>query len=171
MDPEAVQLLAVLNGAACADASLRGPALKRLQELEQRPGLVTLLLRVYSNASVEPQGRFLSIVMCKNVIDRQWQPRSGQSIGDGEKRQVRQGVLEILRAAAAAGGTQHITELSMVMRRICRFDFPRNWGELTQFFTAELGAVGQRGFDDGAVVLVTGLHHVLKEQATKKLIS
>eukprot|EP00439_Symbiodinium_sp_Y106_P034901 s3732_g4.t1 len=71
------QVVQLLLAAASGDARVRQPAHERLQELENGlgAGFVPLLLEAYADASVEAQGRYLAILMCKNVVDRQWQNR------------------------------------------------------------------------------------------------
>eukprot|EP00434_Breviolum_minutum_P005019 symbB.v1.2.004429.t1/scaffold248.1/size253060/5 len=71
------QLAQLLLAAASGDGRVRGPAQARLEELESHPGFVPVLLAAYADANIDAQGRYLSILMCKNVIDRQWQPRWG----------------------------------------------------------------------------------------------
>lgn len=167
------QVVQVLCHAASADASVRVPAHQHLQQLENSPNFVSLLLEAYSDASVDPQGRFLAVVMCKNVIDRHWQPRSGFAIADEEKTHVRGRMLQLL-GGIVTGSTPappHFTEFCMVLRRICRFDFPQRWGELVQLFDTELQKVQCRGFDEHSLYLIVALHHVLKEQTAKKLIT
>lgn len=164
------QVVQVLCAAASGDASLRVPAHQQLQELEARPGFASLLLEAYADASVVPQGRYLAIVMCKNVVDRRWQSRSGHCIDVEEKRHVKARVLQLLKAAAA-GSLPHLLELAIVLRRICRSDFPRAWEELGHFVLAELQQVQQLGFSVAALGIVLALHQVLKEQSTKRMLN
>eukprot|EP00913_Durusdinium_trenchii_P016619 g15622.t1 len=59
----------------------------------------------------------------------------------------------------------------MVLRRVCRFDFPMNWDGLAHFLLAELKAQRERGFSESALAVVLVLHQVLKEQSTKRLLA
>lgn len=164
------QLQRLLCAATSSDAAERVPAHQQLQELESRPGFVSLLLEAYADHSGDPQSRYLAIVMCKNVVERHWQPRSGQCIGSEEKKHTKDRLLQLLQAAIACQGP-HLPELAMVLRKICRFDFPRQWDELAPFLIAQLQSLQQHGFNDVALGVAMVLHSVLKEQATKKLIT
>lgn len=170
MASEAAQLAQLLLAAASGDGRVRGPAQEKLQELESRPGFVPVLLAAYADANIEAQGRYLAVLMCKNVIERQWQPRSGTSIGASEKTAVKDQLLRLVKAATE-GGLPHLVELTLVLRRVCRFDFPMHWEALTRFLVEELQAQRQRGFSESALAVVLVLHQVLKEQSTKRLMS
>lgn len=164
-----VQLLAA---ASSVDAAVRVPAHERLQELESKPGFVQLLLEAYADPSVEPQGRLLSVLMCKNVIDRQWNNRSGSgaAIAQEEKLAIKSILLRLVKAATD-GGLPHLAELTQVLRRVCRFEFPKQWDGLAHFMLAELTDLRQRGFSDTALAVVLVLHQILKEQSSKRLLS
>eukprot|EP00435_Cladocopium_sp_Y103_P060162 s91_g21.t3 len=95
---------------------------------------------------------------------------SGTSIGSGEKSAVKEQLLRLVKAATE-GGLPHLVELTLVLRRVCRFDFPMQWEALTRFLVEELQAQRQRGFSESALAVVLVLHQVLKEQSTKRLMS
>jgi len=170
--PEMMQVLQVLSGAASGDAAVRVPAHQQLQQLEDRPGFASLLLETYACDSADLQGRFLAIVMCKNVVDRHWQPRAKAPIADEEKLSMRERLLSLLAVATSPGnGLPNLTELCMVLRRLVRFDYPQRWEALTRFLVAELQQIQQRGFNENSIAFACILHHVLKEQSTKKLLA
>ncbi|CAE8595537.1 unnamed protein product [Polarella glacialis] len=164
------QVVQLLVAASSGDARVRSPALQRLQELESQPGFVQLLLEAYADQAVEPQGRLLSVLLCKNVVDRQWQPRAGTAISAEEKNAIKDCLLRLVKVATD-GGLPHLLELTMVLRRVCRYDFPRQWDGLAHFLLAELQAVRQKGFGEGALGVLLVLHNVLKEQASKRLMT
>eukprot|EP00927_Polykrikos_kofoidii_P036157 TRINITY_DN30555_c0_g1_i1.p1 TRINITY_DN30555_c0_g1~~TRINITY_DN30555_c0_g1_i1.p1 ORF type:complete len:1056 (-),score=166.69 TRINITY_DN30555_c0_g1_i1:141-3308(-) len=164
-----VYIVQVLCAAASGDAGLRVPAHKQLQELESRPGFLNALLEVYADASADSQGRRLAVMLCKNVVDRQWQARSGKGISDEEKVRVKEVILKLL-VLAFSGSLPHFVELTMVVRKICRFEFPRSWMELVSFLVAHLQQVQQRGVSDDTLAVIVLLHHVLKEQVSKRLL-
>ncbi|CAE7199811.1 kap113 [Symbiodinium natans] len=167
------QVVQLLLAAASSDARARQPAHERLQDLENRlgAGLVPLLLEAYADASVDAQGRYLAILMCKNVVDRQWQLRgSGKVISAEEKNAIKEQLLRLVKAATS-GGLPHLLELTMVLRRVCRFEFPMNWDGLAHLLLAELQGLRERGFSEAALAVVLVLHQVLKEQSSKRLLS
>lgn len=130
-----------------------------------------LLLEAYADASVEAQGRYLAILMCKNVVDRQWQNRgSSKVLSAEEKNAIKEHLLRLVKAATD-GGLPHIQELTMVLRRVCRFEFPMNWDGLAHLLLAELQGLRERGFSEAALAVVLVLHQVLKEQSSKRLLS
>jgi len=169
-NPQVVQVVRILCAAASPDAGLRVPAHGQLLELEGKPGFLLLLLEAYADASADPQGRLLAVLMCKSVVDRHWNTRSGQGMSVEERTQAK-GCLLRLVSSAAGGALPHLEELTMVVRKVCRFDFPRQWDELAQFLLGELQQMQARGFDDRSLAVAVVAHHVLKEQASKRLIT
>lgn len=138
--------------------------------LENRPGFLLALLQAYGDQSANPQGRYLAVLMCKNVLARHWQPRSslaqGQGVTDEEKQQAKQLLLSLIRAVIA-GETPHFLELTLVLRKMCRMEFPQRWDACAQFIITELQHIQQTGFSDSSLFLIVVVHHVLKEQVTK----
>eukprot|EP00928_Gymnodinium_smaydae_P006421 TRINITY_DN1226_c0_g2_i1.p1 TRINITY_DN1226_c0_g2~~TRINITY_DN1226_c0_g2_i1.p1 ORF type:complete len:1093 (-),score=224.89 TRINITY_DN1226_c0_g2_i1:1290-4568(-) len=168
-NPRVADLVQKLCDATSGDARVRVPAHRVLQESESQPGFTALLLEAYADPAANPQGRYLAILTCKSVVERNWQPRSGQSLGAEEKALVRDLVLKLVKMAVA-GELPHLVELCMVLRKICRFDFPKSWEGLAHFLLQALQRVQQSGFDDATLGLMIVLHHVLKEQASKRLL-
>ncbi|CAJ1382940.1 unnamed protein product, partial [Effrenium voratum] len=95
---------------------------------------------------------------------------SGSAINAEEKGAIKERLLQLLKAATE-GSLPHLPELTMVVRKLCRFDFPLNWDGLARFLLAELQALRARGFSEAALGVVLVLHQVLKEQSTKRLLS
>lgn len=161
----------ILLAAAGADAGARQSAHQRLQELESKPGFATLLLDTYADPAVDPQGRRLAVLACKSVIDRRWQPRNGQCMVEEEKQNTKEGMLQLI-SVAVRGNLPHLDELSLVLRRICRSEFPKQWDELAHLILNELKRLRDSGvFDEGGIGIIVVLHHILKEQSTKKLMA
>lgn len=86
-----------------------------------------------------------------------------------EKTLAKDAMLALIKAAMV-GTLPHLEELTMVLRRVCRFDFPKQWGALTSFLVAELRTVRQQGSESALAISVL-LHNILKEQSTKRLIA
>jgi hypothetical protein len=169
--PGVVQVVQLLCAAANGDARVRVPAHQHLQELESRPGFISVLLEAYADSSAEPHGRLLAILMSKNVVNRQWQQRgASQGILPEEKARTKETLLRLV-SAAAAGALPHLVELVMVLRRVCRFEFPRQWDELARFLLSELQRIKEQGFSERTVSIVMVLHGVLKEQGSKQMLA
>mmetsp|Transcript_6158 Transcript_6158/g.10698 ORF Transcript_6158/g.10698 Transcript_6158/m.10698 type:complete len:1041 (+) Transcript_6158:19-3141(+) len=160
----------LLVAAAGADANARSQALAKLQELEAQPGLAVALLDVYADPQGPEQGRYLAILTCKNVIERRWQPRSGQSCTPEEKQLIKDKLMALLMRAMN-GELPCLRELSTVVRRVCRFDFPLQWEALVRFLIAQLQECKQQVISHKALNLAIVLHDVMKEQATKRLLA
>lgn len=169
--PGVVQVVQLLCAAADGDARVRVPAHQHLQELESRPGFISVLLEAYADSSAEPQGRLLAILMSKNVVDRQWQQRgASRGILPEEKSRTKEALIRLV-SAAAAGALPHLVELVMVLRKVCRFEFPKQWDELARFLLSELQQIKEQGFSERTVSIVMVLHGVLKEQGSKKMLA
>mmetsp|Transcript_64918 Transcript_64918/g.155056 ORF Transcript_64918/g.155056 Transcript_64918/m.155056 type:complete len:1054 (-) Transcript_64918:10-3171(-) len=166
---DVVNITQLLLAAAGADAQARSQALTQLQELEARPGLSGLLLDAYADSAAPDQARYLAILTCKNVIDRRWQPRSGQSCSPEEKQFLKDKLLQLL-ARAISGELPRLQELSAVVRKVCRFDFPLQWEGLVHFLIAQVKECEQSIVSLRALHVAIVLHDVLKEQATKRLL-
>ncbi|CEM08566.1 unnamed protein product [Vitrella brassicaformis CCMP3155] len=178
-------LIQTLNASIQQDGNIRKPAEQELQRLEGMAGLALVLFHIYADGSVDPKSRWLAIVLCKNVIYRNWQNRHAPShqLQDGEKQQLKQSIVTILQEPppTAAGGLQngqkgsvthlpHIVELSLIIRRICRFEFPSKWPQLGQLLIAKLNECDSSEISDEHCVYIALLHGVLKEQGSKRLI-
>eukprot|EP00929_Paragymnodinium_shiwhaense_P004192 TRINITY_DN10493_c0_g3_i1.p1 TRINITY_DN10493_c0_g3~~TRINITY_DN10493_c0_g3_i1.p1 ORF type:complete len:1066 (-),score=247.20 TRINITY_DN10493_c0_g3_i1:6-3203(-) len=165
-------VIQLLCAAADGNAALRSPALAKLQELEEQPGFLPLLFEAYADASADARGRLLAVMMCKNVVDRNWGKRevNGKGISLEEKAQIRSGLLKLLKLAVC-GSLPHAGELTVVVRRICRFDFPRLWDELLKFMITELQQVHSMGLSETTLNTIVLLHQILKEQSTKRLLA
>ncbi|CAE7323486.1 kap113, partial [Symbiodinium necroappetens] len=89
---------------------------------------------------------------------------------NAEPTAIKEHLLRLVKAATD-GGLPHIQELTMVLRRVCRFEFPMNWDGLAHLLLAELQGLRERGFSEAALAVVLVLHQVLKEQSSKRLLS
>eukprot|EP00250_Pteridium_aquilinum_P001245 c11455_g1_i1 orf=570-3623(-) len=160
-------LLAVyglLENALSQDEALRKPAEAALATCENRPGFCSLLMEIMASkdASVQSSARWLASVYFKNSINRYWRlRRDSVGVSDTEKSYLRGKLLELIREE----NSQIAVQLALVISKIARFDYPKEWPDLFTTLVQKLQShdvlLTQR------VYMV--LNQVLKELSTKRL--
>lgn len=153
-----------LQNALLQDETIRKGAELSLEANASRPGFCSCLLEIVTAQELDEQGtaRWLAAVYFKNSINRFWRTRKdSQGIGNEEKPHLRAKLLELLRD----GNNQVAVQLALLIAKIARFDYPREWPELFPSLIQKLQIpdtlITQR------VYLV--LNQVLKELSTKRL--
>ncbi|GJP39755.1 hypothetical protein CLOM_g24098 [Closterium sp. NIES-68] len=118
----------------------------------------------HSAQGVGPEGRsqVVAAVYFKNSINRYWRARrETQGISDEEKPVLRARLLDLI----ADENSQVAVQLAVLVAKIARIDYPREWPELFPTLVQKLQTqdplLTQRAY------LV--LNHVLKELSTKRL--
>ncbi|XP_078444953.1 ARM repeat superfamily protein [Wolffia australiana] len=149
-----------------ADESVRKPAESTLSQCESRPGFCSCLLEIICAKDLAPQVdvRLLASVYFKNSINRYWrQRRDSIVIGNDEKSHLRQKLLLHLREE----NFQIAQLLAVLVSRIARIDYPKDWPELFPTLAQQLEAsdilASQR--------LLMVLFQILKELSSKRLSS
>ena len=163
-------LVAALAAAQSADAAVRAPAEGALQAAAAQPGYCEALLRVVAARRAGGDAeRWMAVLCLKNAIGRHWRVRAGASgavsVTAAEKASVRAALL----AALDEPSPQVAVQLAVVVARVARLDFPREWPGA---FQALMGRLQQpSAVPDGLLVqrVYLTLHHVLKELASKRL--
>lgn len=162
-------LLAVyglLENALSQDEALRKPAEAALASCESRPGFCSLLLEIMASKdiSVQSSARWLASVYFKNSINRYWRlRRDSVGVSDTEKSYLRSKLLELIREE----NSQIAVQLALVISKIARFDYPKEWPDLFANLVRKLQSpdvlLTQR------VYMV--LNQILKELSTKRLVA
>ncbi|KAF4677586.1 hypothetical protein FOL47_000541 [Perkinsus chesapeaki] len=169
----ASNVVAALNASISTDAAMRGMAVQQLQRWEAAPGYALMLLEIYLDASTDSQSKFLAITMCKNTVGRNWQPRSSHSISQQERDQFKRRLVEVL-CNTDPSRIQHLAEFILLLRKVCRSEFPAKWPEMVNWATSSVRSLAANiaGIPrDQALGLLRIVHGVVKEQQTKKLLS
>jgi hypothetical protein len=135
-----------------------------LAACESRPGFCSCLLEIIGAKDLEQQSdaRWLASVYFKNSINRYWRARrDSPGISDAEKPHLRNRLLDLIREE----NNQVAVQLALLISKIARFDYPREWPELFPALLRKLQSpdilTTQR------VYLV--LNQTLKELSTKRL--
>ncbi|MCO5560305.1 hypothetical protein L7F22_013917 [Adiantum nelumboides] len=162
-------LLAVyglLEKALSQDESLRKPAESALAACESKPGFCSLLLEIMASTdiNVNSSARWLASVYLKNSINRYWRlRRDSVGVSDTEKAYLRKKLLDVIREE----NSQIAVQLALVICKIARFDYPKEWPDLFAVLVHKLQSndilLTQR------VYMV--LNQVLKELSTKRLVA
>ncbi|CAK9199162.1 unnamed protein product [Sphagnum jensenii] len=154
----------LLQSALRQDDAIRKPAEATLAACENRPGFCSCLLEIIASRDLEHQSdaRWLASVYFKNSINRYWRiRRDSLGISDAEKPHLRRKLLELIREE----NNQVAVQLALLISKIARFDYPREWQELFPTLLQKLQSpdvlMTQR------VYLV--LNQILKELSTKRL--
>ncbi|KAL2621919.1 hypothetical protein R1flu_002124 [Riccia fluitans] len=154
----------LLQNALSQDQSIQKPAEATLASCENRPGFCSCLLEIIASRDLEKQSdpRWLASVYFKNSINRYWRiRRETPGIGDAEKPYLRSKLLDIIREE----DNKVAVQLALLIAKIARFDYPRDWPELFPILLQKLQSpdvlLTQR------VYLV--LNQTLKELSTKRL--
>eukprot|EP00897_Mesotaenium_endlicherianum_P007868 jgi/Mesen1/7109/ME000369S06434 len=155
---------ALLQNALSQDEQTRKPAEAALASCENRPGFCSCLLEVLAAKELDKQGgaRWLAVVYFKNSINRYWRTRrETPGITAEEKPHLRARLLDRLQEE----NNQVAVQLAVLISKIARFDYPREWPELFPALISKLQSpdvlLTQR------VYLV--LNQVLKELSSKRL--
>ncbi|CAI7878377.1 unnamed protein product [Closterium sp. NIES-53] len=149
---------------AALNEATRKEAEQALNAYETRVGFCSCLLEIISRKELDQKGgaRWLAAIYFKNSINRYWRARrETQGISDEEKPLLRARLLELV----ADENSQVAVQLAVLIAKIARIDYPREWSELFPTLLQKLQSqdplLTQRAY------LV--LNHVLKELSTKRL--
>ncbi|CAI6006706.1 unnamed protein product [Closterium sp. NIES-65] len=149
---------------AALNEATRKEAEQALNAYETRVGFCSCLLEIISRKELDQKGgaRWLAAIYFKNSINRYWRARrETQGISDEEKPVLRARLLELV----ADENSQVAVQLAVLIAKIARIDYPREWSELFPTLLQKLQSqdplLTQRAY------LV--LNHVLKELSTKRL--
>ncbi|KAH7441944.1 hypothetical protein KP509_03G063300 [Ceratopteris richardii] len=152
----------LLENSLNQDEAIRKPAEGALSVCESKPGFCSLLLEIMAskNINVQDSARWLASVYLKNTINRFWRLRKDTAgISDTEKSYLRSKLLDSMR--------EENNQLALVVCRVARFDYPKDWPDLFATMVQKLQApdvlLTQR------VYMV--LDQVLKELSTKRLMA
>ncbi|KAL5809072.1 hypothetical protein ACOSQ3_029763 [Xanthoceras sorbifolium] len=154
----------LLTNSMSGDESVRKPAESALSQSESRPGFCSCLMEVITAKDLASQVdvRLMASVYFKNSINRYWRNRRDSSgISNEEKIHLRQKLLLHLREE----NYQIAQMLAVLISKIARFDYPREWPELFRVLAQQLQAADV--LTSHRIFMI--LFRTLKELSTKRL--
>ncbi|KAF8402614.1 hypothetical protein HHK36_010703 [Tetracentron sinense] len=159
-------LYSLLANSLSGDESLRKPAETSLSQSENRPGFCSCLMEVITAKDLASQAdvRLMASVYFKNTINRYWRTRRDSlGISNEEKKYLRQKLLSHLREE----NYQIALTLAVIVSKIARIDYPKEWPELFSVLAQQLQAADI--LSSHRIFMV--LYRTLKELSTKRLSS
>ncbi|XP_048225600.1 importin-11 isoform X3 [Ricinus communis] len=157
-------IYSMLTNSMSGDQRVRGPAETALSEFESRPGFCSCLMEVITAKDLVSQidVRLLASVYFKNSINRYWRNRRDSSgISSEEKNHLRQKLLSYLREE----NDKIAVMLSVLIAKIARFDYPKEWPELFSVLAHQLQSADV--LTSHRIFMI--LFRTLKELSTKRL--
>nr|XP_017243835.1 PREDICTED: importin-11-like isoform X2 [Daucus carota subsp. sativus] len=160
----------LLSNSLSGDENLRKPAEAALSHSENRPGFCSCLLEVITAKDLVAQTdvRLLASVYLKNSVGRYWRNRreswvvyTCSGISKEEKLHLRQKLLSHLREE----NYQIAVTLAVLISKIARFDYPKEWPELFSTLSQQLQSADV--LTSQRIFLI--LFRTLKELSTKRL--
>ncbi|KAL8039104.1 hypothetical protein ABFX02_10G013200 [Erythranthe guttata] len=156
----------LLANSLSSDLNVRKPAEDALAEYESRPGFCSSLMEVITakDLALQTDVRLMASVYFKNSISRYWRNRRDSSgISSEEKVHLRQKLLSHLREE----NYQISLTLAVVISKIARIDYPREWSDLISVLAQQLQSADV--LTSHRIFLI--LFRTLKELSTKRLTS
>ncbi|PIA28651.1 hypothetical protein AQUCO_06800076v1 [Aquilegia coerulea] len=122
-------MYSLLANSLSGDETLRKPAEAALSQSENRPGFSSCLMEIITSKDLASQAdvRLIASVYFKNSVNRYWRNRRDSTgISNEEKIHLRQKLLSHLREE----NYQIALQLAVIISKIARIDYPREWPEL-----------------------------------------
>jgi len=154
----------LLANSMSGDETVRRPAEAALSLSESRPGFCSCLMEVIASKDLvsHVDVRLMASVYFKNSINRHWKSRRNSwSMSNEEKSHLRQKLLSHLREE----NYQIAEMLAVLISKIARFDYPREWPDLFSVLAQQLHSADVLA--SHRIFLI--LFRTLKELSTKRL--
>ncbi|PIN19861.1 Nuclear transport receptor KAP120 (importin beta superfamily) [Handroanthus impetiginosus] len=156
----------LLTNSLSADINVRKPAEDALVQFESRPGFCSCLMEVITAKDLVSQTdvRLLASLYFKNTVNRYWRNRRDSTgMSNEEKLHLRQKLLSHLREE----NYQIALTLAVLISKIARIDYPREWSDLFSILAQQLQAADM--LTSHRIFMI--LFRTLKELSTKRLTS
>ncbi|GIX70549.1 importin-11 [Caerostris darwini] len=161
MDNHYHAVLDALTKASSQNAELLKIAERQLKSWEHERGFYSILLDIACDNSVDLNIRWLSALCMKNGIDRFWRKSAPNAIVNNERAAIKQKLLNSFNEPV----NQVALQFAIIISKIARFDFPKEWPEL---FTVLLNGIQASNEVHQTRALLT-MYHVVKTLASKRL--
>ncbi|KAJ8533088.1 hypothetical protein K7X08_015977 [Anisodus acutangulus] len=159
-------MYSLLTNSLSGEQTVRKPAETALAQSENRLGFCSCLMEVITAKDLVPQVdvRLMASVYFKNSINRYWRnKRDSSGISNEEKLHLRQKLLSHLREE----NYQIAVTLSVIISKIARIDYPKEWPELFSYLAQQLQSADT--LTSHRIFMI--LYRTLKELSTKRLTS
>ncbi|KAF6170384.1 hypothetical protein GIB67_014314 [Kingdonia uniflora] len=158
-------MYSLLSNSLSGDVSVREPAISALSQSEGRPGFCSCLMEVITAKDLVAQVdiRLMASVYFKNSVNRHWGKRRIAGISNEEKTHLRQKLLSHL----GEENYQIAQQLAVLVSKIARVDYPKEWPELFSVLSQQLHSADIRTSHKIFIVMFRSL----KELSTKRLSS
>ncbi|XP_009768023.1 uncharacterized protein LOC107807441 [Nicotiana tabacum] len=159
-------MYSLLTNSLSGEQNVRKPAETALAQSENRPGFCSCLMEVITAKDLMSQVdvRLMASVYFKNSINRYWRSRRDSSgISSEEKLHLRQKLLSHL----GEENYQIALTLSVIISKIARIDYPKEWPDLFSFLAQQLQSANI--LTSHRIFMI--LYRTLKELSTKRLTS
>ncbi|KAJ8550734.1 hypothetical protein K7X08_000104 [Anisodus acutangulus] len=159
-------MYSLLTNSLSVEQTVRKPAETALAQSENRPGFCSCLMEVITAKDLISQVdvRLMASVYFKNSINRYWRSkRDSSGISNEEKLHLRQKLLLHLREE----NYQIAVTLSVIISKIARIDYSKEWPELFSFLAQQLQSADI--LTSHRIFMI--LYRTLKELSTKRLTS
>ncbi|KAG8187533.1 hypothetical protein JTE90_008420 [Oedothorax gibbosus] len=150
-----------LTKASSQNAELLKIAERQLKSWESERGFYSILLNIACDTNVDVNIRWLSVLCIKNGVDRYWRKTAPNAIANDEKEALKQRLLTCFNEPI----NQIALQFSVIISKIARFDFPKEWPDL---FTALL-SITQSVDELHQARALLSMHHVVKALSSKRL--
>ncbi|KAK4359589.1 hypothetical protein RND71_021818 [Anisodus tanguticus] len=159
-------MYSLLTNSLSVEQTVRKSAETALAQSENRPGFCSCLMEVITAKDLISQVdvRLMASVYFKNSINRYWRSkRDSSGISNEEKLHLRQKLLSHLREE----NYQIAVTLSVIISKIARIDYSKEWPELFSFLAQQLQSADI--LTSHRIFMI--LYRTLKELSTKRLTS
>ncbi|KAK4342716.1 hypothetical protein RND71_038532 [Anisodus tanguticus] len=159
-------MYSLLTNSLSGEQTVRKPAETALAQSENRLGFCSCLMEVITAKDLVSQVdvRLMASVYFKNSINRYWRnKRDSSGISNEEKLHLRQKLLSHLREE----NYQIAVTLSVIISKIARIDYPKEWPELFSYLAQQLQSADT--LTSHRIFMI--LYRTLKELSTKRLTS
>ncbi|XP_014473322.1 PREDICTED: importin-11 [Dinoponera quadriceps] len=154
------RVIEVLQQAVSQDPNILKSAEQTLKQWETQQGFYIALYNVLSNHSLGIEVRWMAIVYLKIGVEKYWRVNAPNAIRPDEKEFLRQHLLTIAEPMNPLA-----VQLAVLIAKIGRLDYPREWGTLIPTL---LEVIRREGSVTQRQALLT-LLHVVKGLASKRL--
>jgi len=140
----------------------RTQAMQELERLETLPGYCSLLLATIVNRSINESARYLALFCFKRAVDKFWVTRSSSAVSEEEKIAIRSQLPSLLDEP----NNQLAIQISVVIAKIARHDFPNSWETIMEDFEREIKRA--EGISDlRRLRAIQALRYIVKELQSK----
>ncbi|XP_055541390.1 importin-11 [Wyeomyia smithii] len=147
---------------ACSqDAQLLKPAEQKLAEWEIQPGFHLILVKLFSDQSIDANVRWMASLYFKNGVLKYWRKNAPNAIDPEEKNEIK----KILLLRFNEPVQQIAIQIAVLIANIARFDCPQGWPELVPTLVEVVQSNDLLLQHRGLLILL----HVVKVLSSKRL--